>query len=129
VIFYSRLPRVPDCPSHLDQYGIIENLNNRRVALLSGYGERRPSVIRRLVDVRARLDQRPHYRLLAQFGGDVQLRHAVIIRLVDIRAHLDQQGLVFTNPSSQPTAGKQAATESSPSPLVHLGISIWLPNR
>ena len=115
---------------HLDQYGIPENLNNRRVALLSGYGQRRPSVIPRLVDVRrAQLDQRPHYRLLAQFGGDVQLRHAVIIRLVDIRAHLDQQGLVFTNPSSQPTAGKQAATESSPSPLVHLGISIWLPNR
>ncbi len=50
---------------HLDQYSIPENLNNRRVALFSGYGQRRPSVIRRLVDVRARLAQRPHYRLVA----------------------------------------------------------------
>ena len=38
---------------HLDQCGIPEKLNNRRVALLSGYGQRRPSVIRRLVDVHA----------------------------------------------------------------------------
>ena len=34
---------------HLDQYDIPENLNYRRVALLSGYGQMRPSVIRRLV--------------------------------------------------------------------------------
>ena len=67
---------------HLDQYGIPENLNNRRVAHLSGYGQRRPGVIPCLVDVRAYLDQRLHYRLLALLSGYGQRRPSVIRRLV-----------------------------------------------
>ena len=51
--------------------GIPENLNDRRVAVLSGHKQRRQAVIVCLADVRVRLDQRPHHRLVAVFSGGV----------------------------------------------------------
>ena len=61
------------------------------MALLSGDEQRRRAVIRRHVDIRARLDQRPHHRLVALLNGKVQRRPAVILRLVEVRTRLDQR--------------------------------------
>jgi hypothetical protein len=51
--------------------GIRENLNDCRVAVFSGIKQRRHAVIVCLVDVRARLDKRPCYFLVAVLSGVV----------------------------------------------------------
>ena len=55
------------------------------------YQQRRHAVIRRLVDIRARLDQRAYYRLVAPSSGDLNRRRTFIHRLFDVCARYDQR--------------------------------------
>ena len=44
-----------------------------------------------VASISARLDQQPHYRLVALMSGYAQRRDAAIRRLVDVSARLNQQ--------------------------------------
>ena len=94
------------------------------MTVLSGHAQRRHAVIPRHVDVRAQLDQRPHYRLVTVLSGDVQRRHAVIPRLVDVRAELDKRPhhrlVAQFSGDEQRILGKWAAVRARP--LQHLEV-------
>ena len=64
------------------------------MTVLSGDVQRRHAVIHRLVDIRDRIDQRPHYRLVACFSGNMKL-HFVTWAAIRVRPlqHLEMPAL------------------------------------